>query len=434
VRTIDLIQAKRDGKHLGDDAIRFVIDAYTRGEVPDYQMSALLMAVYFQGMAPEELTAWTRAMLHSGTVLSWPEVERTCVDKHSTGGVGDKISLPLAPAVVACGGAVPMVSGRGLGHTGGTLDKLESIPGFRVRLSLEETRRVMRELGCVLIGQTDEIAPADRKLYALRDATSTVESIPLIASSIMSKKLAEGVSGLVLDVKTGSGAFMRTRERAQELAATLVGIGNGMGTRTVAWITRMDRPLGRLVGNALEVVESIATLRGEGPEDITALTEVLGAEMLVLAGVAADVEDGRARIAASLRDGSALDVFRRMVAAQGGDPRSVDDTTLLPTARDKVVFASTRAGWVEAIDTAELGRAGMVLGAGRATAEDAIDPAVGLEVLATTGDRVEVGDPLVVLHVNDRRNLDWATRLLEGAYRIGQAQPAHVDLFLERVS
>lgn len=434
MRTNDLIQRKRDGGALTGDEIRQLIDEYTRGDVPDYQMAALAMAVFFRGLAPDELTAWTRAMLHSGSVMDWSDLGRVCVDKHSTGGVGDKISLPLAPAVVACGAAVPMVSGRGLGHTGGTLDKLESIPGFDVRLSLEQTRRVMRDVGLVLIGQTAEVAPADRKLYSLRDATATVESIPLIASSIMSKKLAEGIDGLVLDVKCGSGAFMRTRERARELAETLVGIGNGVGTRTVARITRMDRPLGRLVGNALEVVESIETLKGEGPDDVTTLVEVLGAEMLVLARVTDDLDVARARIARSLRDGSALAVFRRLVEAQGGDPRAIDDPRLLPTARDRYAVLAESAGVVQAIDTAELGRGGMMLGAGRARAEDDIDPAVGIEVRATVGDAVSPGDALVVLHFNDPSWLDRAADVVRRSYTIGDEAPAPVDLLLERVA
>ncbi|GMV41970.1 MAG: thymidine phosphorylase [Myxococcales bacterium] len=434
MRTVDLIQKKRDGRPLATAEIEHLIAAYTRGDVPDYQMAALAMAIFFRGLDASELTAWTRAMLHSGSILDWSALGRPCVDKHSTGGVGDKISLPLAPAVVACGAAVPMVSGRGLGHTGGTLDKLESIPGFRVRLSLEETRRVMGDVGAVLIGQTDEIAPADRKLYSLRDATATVESIPLIASSIMSKKLAEGVQGLVLDVKTGSGAFMRTRERAKELARTLVDIGNGVGTRTVARITRMDRPLGRLIGNALEVVESVETLRGEGPDDVTTLVEVLGGEMLVLAGVTQDPEDGRARIARSLRDGTALEVFRRLVEAQGGDPRAIDDTSHLPAAAERVVVRAERAGFVQAIDTAELGRAGMVLGAGRARSEDSIDPAVGMRVLATVGDTVSAGDALVELHVNDAAHLRWAIDGVLRAYTLADTPPDPVELLLERVA
>lgn len=434
MRTNDLIQRKRDGLTLSGDEIQHLIDAYTRGDVPDYQMAALAMAVFFRGLTPDELTAWTRAMLHSGSVMDWSDLGRVCVDKHSTGGVGDKISLPLAPAVVACGAAVPMVSGRGLGHTGGTLDKLESIPGFDVRLSLEATRRVMRDVGVVLIGQTDEVAPADRKLYSLRDATATVESIPLIASSIMSKKLAEGVAGLVLDVKCGSGAFMRTRERARDLAATLVGIGNGVGTRTVARITRMDRPLGRLIGNALEVIESIDTLRGEGPDDVTTLVEVLGAEMLVLAGITGDLDDARGRIARSLRDGSALDVFRRLVAAQGGDPRAIDNPRLLPTARERFAVVAERAGVIQTIDTAELGRAGMMLGAGRARAEDDIDPAVGIEVRATVGDAVSAGDALVVLCFNDPSWLDRAAEVVRRSYVIGDDAPEPIDLLLERVA
>jgi pyrimidine-nucleoside phosphorylase len=433
MQTIRTIQAKRNGEALSPDAIREVLAGYTAGEVPDYQMAALLMAIYLQGMSPPELEVWADAMLHSGEVLDWSSLGIPTADKHSTGGVGDKISLPLAPAVAACGVAVPMISGRALGHTGGTLDKLEAIPGFTVGVSNERAREIVAQHGVVLMGQTAQIAPADKKIYALRDATGTVESIPLIASSIMSKKLAEGVDALVLDVKVGSGAFMKTEARARELAETLVGIGEAAGCRTVALLTRMDRPLGRLVGNALEVAESIATLRGEGPADIRELVCLLGGEMLALTGVATSAEEGRTRIGTALDDGSALARFRGLVEAQGGDVACVDDPGQLPSASGRHVVRARTSGVVTAIDAEDVGRASMRLGAGRAVAEDPIDPAVGLEVLKTVGDVVTQGDPLVELHFNDGSRLESAEVLIHEAYTLGQTPANALELCIGRV-
>ncbi len=432
---LDILRAKRDGVPVDPDALRWLVEAYTAGELPDYQMAAFLMAVFFRGMRGEELAAWTQAMLHSGRVLDWSALDGVPVDKHSTGGVGDKISLPLAPAVAACGAAVPMVSGRALGHTGGTLDKLESIPGFRVDLPLERARALVEELGLVLIGQTAEVAPADRKIYALRDTTCTVESIPLIASSIMSKKLAEGIRGLVLDVKTGSGAFMRRLEDARALAEALVEIGARNGCASVAWITRMDRPLGRAVGNAVEVAESVEVLRGGGPPDVRELVEVLGGEMLVLAGVAPDMSRARAAVARALDDGTALERFRALVEAQGGDPRAVDDPeAFLPQPPHRTVWTAPRAGWIRAIDTQLVGIACMRLGAGRTRVDDVIDPSVGFRVLRTVGDRVERGEPIVeVLYADEARRAE-AVELLARAYDIGEeAVPPGPPLLIERL-
>jgi pyrimidine-nucleoside phosphorylase len=430
---IDVIQKKRDNGVFTTEEIQSVIQGFTADAIPTYQMAALLMAIYLNGLNEDELAAWTDAMLHSGLIMDWSQLDRPTADKHSTGGVGDKISLPLAPAVAACGVAVPMVSGRALGHTGGTLDKLESIPGFDVGVSLEDARRMVSEIGLVLMGQTAEVAPADKRIYALRDAIGTVESIPLIASSIMSKKLAEGVDALVLDVKVGSGAFMKTRERASELAHTLVGIGRRMGCATVAYLTRMDRPLGRLVGNALEVHESVEILRGGGPADIRELTVTLGAEMLVQAGVAEALPDGRRQIESSLDSGEALERFRRLVIAQGGDGRVVDDLSLLPQAAKQVDVVAREAGHIVAIDTEKVGRASMSLGAGREKAEDDIDPAVGLEVLKTVGDEVSVGEPLVRLHVNDEDRVQVAEEWIFGAYQVHDAAPKESELILERI-
>ncbi len=323
MRAYDIIQKKRDGGIVSDDELQFLISGLGDGTVSDYQLTAFLMAVFFRGMQASEVTAMTKAMLHSGIVVDLSDVPGKKADKHSTGGVGDKISLPLAPAVAACGVPVPMISGRGLGHTGGTLDKLESIPGFRVDLDLDTYRKLVKTQGCCLIGQTKEVAPADKKLYALRDVTATVDCIPLIASSIMSKKLAEGIDALVLDVKVGTGAFMKTRSDAEKLARTMVSIGSGMGKTVVARLTAMDQPIGRFVGNSLEVMESLDVLEGKGPDDTVALTVELGAEMLVMGGVATDLDDGRARIKTSLHDGSARERFGRIIEAQYGDRRVV---------------------------------------------------------------------------------------------------------------
>ncbi len=426
MRVVDLIEAKRDRGQMEPDAIRAVIAAYSRDEVPDYQMASLLMAIYLNGMSPAELAPWTDAMLRSGQVLDLGHIAGVKVDKHSTGGVGDKISLPLAPLVAACGVPVPMVSGRGLGHTGGTLDKLESIPGFRTDQTVERFVELVGTLGLGLIGQTAEIAPADKRLYALRDVTGTVASIPLIASSIMSKKLAEGIDALVLDVKVGTGAFMRTLDDARTLAQTMVAIGEEMGKKVVALLTDMNQPLGRTVGNALEVRESIDILRGEGPADTTALTLELARTMLSLGG------EDPAEAERALQDGRGLERFRQIIEAQGGDPKVVDDPDRLPTATREIVFEAPRDGYVGAIDTTAVGVAGVCLGAGRAKKEDAIDPAVGLTIEARLGDRVVKGQPLVRVHHADR-GVDDALARLRAAYRIDDTAPTVGPLVIDRI-
>jgi pyrimidine-nucleoside phosphorylase/thymidine phosphorylase len=391
---VELIRRKRDGEALAPDEIAAFVRGYTEGTVPDYQAAALLMAIYFRGLDGAELAALTDAMLHSGDVVDLSSLPGRKVDKHSTGGVGDKISLHLAPAVAACGVNVPMISGRGLGHTGGTLDKLESIPGFRVDLDVDRFRAVLADCGMALIGQTARLAPADKKLYALRDVTGTVESIPLIAASIMSKKLAEGIDGLVLDVKCGAGAFMKTPERARQLAETLVGIGRRAGKRASALITNMDQPLGRWVGNAVEVQESIAVLENRGEPDLVELTLALGAEMLVLGDAARTVEEGREKIARVLADGSALARFRRCVELQGG---KLPETTRGWFAEDTVRVAapSTSAvSYVQSIDAEAIGLAAISLGAGRTRKEDDIDHGTWIWVKKKVGERVERGDDL----------------------------------------
>lgn len=426
MRVCDLIELKRDGAVLEAGAIAELIAEYTADRVPDYQMSALLMAIYLNGLTPPELSAWTDAMLHSGQVLDLGHIAGVKVDKHSTGGVGDKISLPLAPLVAACGVKVPMVSGRGLGHTGGTLDKLESIPGFRTDLSVQRFTEMVAEFGLCLIGQTAEIAPADKKLYALRDVTGTVSSIPLIASSIMSKKMAEGIDALVLDVKVGSGAFMKTEAEARELAETMVNVGKRLGRQVVALLTDMSQPIGRTVGNALEVRESIEVLRGGGPADTRALTLRLAEEMLALA----DVDPAEATRA--LDDGRALEVFRKVAAAQGGDVGVIDDPDLLPKAPSVEPLLATQDGYITAIDAQQVGLAALMLGAGRQQASDTVDPRVGLVLDARVGDRVSKGQPLLWLH-HDQVGLDDARRRLTAAYRFGDAPPAHTPLIIDRV-
>jgi len=418
MRAVDLIQRKRDGHELRPEEISSFIDAYTRGAIPDYQASALAMAIYFKGMTAGETVALTRAMMETGQVLDLSELPGPKVDKHSTGGVGDKASLVLAPLAAACGVFVPMISGRGLGHTGGTLDKLESIPGFRVGLSLEEFRAVLRKARLGLIGQTPEIAPADRKLYALRDVTATVESRPLIAASIMSKKMAEGIDALVLDVKTGDGAFMKSFEDSKALARAMVEIGRGMGKKVAALITGMDQPLGRAVGNALEVVESVETLQGRGPADLEDLSVELAAWMLSLAGAAPSLEAARAKVRDALRSGAGLAKLREVVELQGGDPRVCDDPARLPAAREKVDLPAPRRGRVASVACRAVGHAAMLLGAGRETVDGRVDPAVGLVLHKKVGDGVEEGEPLLTLHVNDRRRLDESVTLLTGAFRV----------------
>ena len=433
MRAYDIIQCKRDGGVVSDAQLRFLINGLLDGSVSDYQLTAFLMAVYFRGMNNDEVVALTGVMLNSGIVVDLSNVPGKKADKHSTGGVGDKISLPLAPAVAACGVPVPMISGRGLGHTGGTLDKLESIPGFRVDLDLETYRRLVGEIGCCLIGQTKEVAPADKRLYALRDVTATVDCIPLIASSIMSKKLAEGIDALVLDVKVGTGAFMKSVAQATTLAETMVQIGKGMGKTVVARLTAMDEPIGRFVGNSLEVIESLDVLEGHGPADTIALTVELGAEMLVMGGVATDLDDGRIRITRSLQDGSARERFGVIIEAQHGNRRILDDRTLLPTAPKQTVWTAERSGFLTRVDSEAVGKASMQLGGGRARAEDKVDHRVGLEIHARLGERITTGQPLVTLHHADT-GLEAATALLRGAYVIGDDDVRPAPLFQARIA
>ncbi|WP_090490271.1 thymidine phosphorylase [Myxococcus virescens] len=429
----ELIKAKRDGGRLEPADIRAFIEAYTAGTVADYQMAAMCMAIFFRGMDSRELGAWARAMLESGEVLDLSDTPGVKVDKHSTGGVGDKVSLSLAPLAAACGVPVPMISGRGLGHTGGTLDKLESIPGFNVNLPTSEYRRLVREVNCCLIGQTAQVAPADKKLYALRDVTATVDCIPLIASSIMSKKLAEGIDALVLDVKVGSGAFMKRDEDARTLAKTMIGLGAEMGKKVVALLTDMDQPLGRKVGNALEVIEAVDMLRGNAPEDYTEVTYALTAEMLVLGKKAATVEEAREKLRKVVEDGSAVRKLKEIVQVQGGDPRSIDDYSLLPQAKATVDVVAPRDGFVTGIDTEGVGLAAVALGAGRQRTDSKIDPAVGFTLLKKSGESVKQGEPLVRVHYNDAAPLENVKARLLAAYRFGDVAPVARPLIRERV-
>src|SRR5579862_6418038 len=417
MRAVDLIRRKRDSGELASAEIQQFIAAYTRGDIPDYQMSAWLMAVVLRGMSRAEIAALTEAMLHSGRVLDFSDLAGRKVDKHSTGGVGDKTSLIIAPIVAAGGLKVPMISGRGLGHSGGTLDKLESIPGFNVNLTLTEFRRVLATCGCALIGQTAEIAPADKKLYALRDVTGTVESPALICSSIMSKKLAEGIDALILDVKVGSGAFMKREEDAAHLADLLVETGTRMGKRVVALITDMDQPLGRAVGNALEVIEALEVLDGRGPADLRDLCLELTAWMFLLGGSVASVAEGKSLAAELIASGRGKEKLREIIRLQGGDASIVDAPERLPHARHTFDVASAGHGYVVAMECEQLGAACMVLGGGRAKKEDAIDPAVGLIVHRKIGDLVQQGETLCTLHYNDAGRVDEARRLVETAYR-----------------
>jgi thymidine phosphorylase len=416
---VDVIRTKRDGGTLTDAQIDWVVDAYTRGVVADEQMSALAMAILIRGMSGGEIARWTQAMIESGVRLDLSSVSRPTVDKHSTGGVGDKITLPLAPLVAACGAAVPQLSGRGLGHTGGTLDKLESIPGWRAQLSNREFLDQLGSVGAVVCAAGDELAPADRKLYALRDVTATVESIPLIASSIMSKKIAEGSAALVLDVKVGSGAFMKNESDARELARTMVGLGHEHGVRTVALLTDMSTPLGRTAGNALEVRESLEVLAGGGPADVVELTIALAREMLAAAGLSAvDPAD-------ALADGRAMDVWRRMISSQGGDPDAP-----LPTTRETHVLTAPASGVLAELDALAVGVAAWRLGAGRARKEDPVSPGAGVVLRAKPGDEVRAGDPLFELHTDEPARFDAALEALNGGYRIGSAvtrRPVVID-------
>ncbi|MEX0757167.1 MAG: thymidine phosphorylase [Acidimicrobiia bacterium] len=433
MNVVDLIEAKRDGGQLSDDEIAGLIKAYTAGTVTDYQMAAMAMAVFIRGLGPEELAAWTTAMMHSGEILDFGHIPAPKVDKHSTGGVGDKVSIPLAPIVAACGVAIPMMSGRGLGHTGGTLDKLESIPGFRTQLAPAEFRAVLENHGLVLAGQSETLVPADRKLYALRDATGTVASIPLIASSIMSKKLAEGLDALVLDVKVGVGAFMQELPDARRLAETMVGIGTRHGVETVAMLTSMDAPLGMEVGNASEIRESLAVLRGDGPDDLVEVTMALGAEMLRAAGISRDDADARRRLADSVGSGRALELFGEVIQAQGGDPRVIEDESLLATSDRSHDVPAERGGVLTVCHARKIGVAAMRLGAGRERKEDTIDPGVGITLHAKPGDKIQSGQPLATLHYRHPARLQEALRVLDGAFEIGETAEVG-PLIIDRVA
>src|SRR3954467_11572727 len=429
-----LIERKRDGGRIEPGEWRALASAYATGHVPDYQMAALLMACFLKGLDRGETTALTEAMLQSGDRFELSHLGIPRVDKHSTGGVGDKVSLILAPLVASLGVAVPMMSGRSLGHTGGTLDKLESIPGFRTDLSLADARRQMEEIGCVMIGQTPEIAPADKKMYALRDATATVESIPLIASSIMSKKLAEDLTGLVLDMKRGSGALIPEVDRVLELAQVMIKLGADHGCPSVALVTAMDRPLGRACGNALEVEESIAALRGEGPPDLMAVTYALGAEMLVLAGVADDQDAARRMMEIAIGTGRAAEHFQKIIESQGGNPAVVDDPALLPQAAEVELFAATRRGFIARVEPRAVGRGGSALGGGRTTMEDKLDLSVGFVITARPGDWVEQGEPLATTFAHDRAGGEAGRGAMRAALVIADEADPPMPLVSHRVT
>jgi pyrimidine-nucleoside phosphorylase len=429
---VELIRAKRDGGELEPDALRWIISEYTANAIPDYQMSSLLMAIIFRGMSQEELGPWTDAMLHSGDVLDLSGVTKPIVDKHSTGGVGDKISIPLVPIIAACGVAVPMMSGRGLGHTGGTLDKLESIRGFSTIIEPSAIDAQLNEVGVVMVGATETLVPADRRIYALRDATGTVPSVPLISSSIMSKKLAEDLDGLLLDVKVGSGAFMKTVEQATTLAEMMVGIGAGHNTPVTALLTNMAQPLGRAVGNANEISESVEVLRGDGPEDVKTLTIRFAVEMLLLAG-ARDVDSAEADVVGVIESGAAFETMLELTMRQGGDPAVIENTDLLPRATSEYVVTAPRSGFVSRCDAYDIGAAAVRLGAGRSTKEDTIDPAVGFLVEAKVGDRVDTGDPLVRIAYNDESKLQSALDMLDKAWEISYETVPSFDLILGEI-
>jgi pyrimidine-nucleoside phosphorylase len=430
VRAVDIIRAKRDGAALSRQAIDAFVAGVTDGSWPDYQASALLMAIVLRGMTAEE-TAWlTDAMVRSGRRVDLSGIPGVKVGKHSTGGVGDKVSIVLAPLAAACGVVVPKMSGRGLGHTGGTLDKLEAIPGFRVALSLDEFLAALQDVGCSLISQTKDIAPADKKLYGLRDVTATIESVPLISASVMSKKLAEGSNALVLDVKCGSGAFMKTVPDALALARSLVAIGTANGVRTEAFITAMDAPLGKAVGNALEIAECVETLQGRGPRDLQSLIVRLASRMVQLAGTDVSEADATARVTDALRSGAALAKFAAMVARQGGDADIVRDPTRLPRAAHRHDVAAAAAGYLQRLDAELVGQASMLLGAGRDKVDDDIDPGAGIVINKKPGDAVRTGDVILSLIYNDRRRVDQAIELAESALEIGPTAPAPQPLIL----
>lgn len=428
-----VIEKKRDGQLLSEEEIRWFIKGYTAGDIPDYQMAAMAMAIYLRGMTPGEIAILTDAMMRSGDLVDTSSIKAPKVDKHSTGGIGDKVSLVLAPLVACCGLAVPMISGRGLGITGGTLDKMESIPGYRTGLSDAEFIRVIQDCGCSIIGQTKQLAPADKKLYALRDVTATVPSIPLITASIMCKKLAEGIDGLVLDVKCGQGAFMKTRAHARALALSMVRVGRKMGKGMAALITDMNQPLGRCAGNAVEVRESIETLRGRGPEDLTDLTLEFAVEMLVLAGKTRNRKDAARTLRGHLTSGAAFRRFRRMVELQGGDVKVIDNPDLLPAAKIVRPFPSSRSGYVAEANADAIGRACVILGAGRAKTEDPVDFAVGVTGIAKVGEKVQKGQPLLTIHANEEARLRQALELLQRAFKVTAKAVRKPRLILEAI-
>jgi pyrimidine-nucleoside phosphorylase/thymidine phosphorylase len=433
MRAVDLLRKKRDSGELSREEIGFLVSGYTRGDIPDYQMAAWLMAVWIRGLNRAETAALTEVMLYSGEVVNHSEIPGKKVDKHSTGGIGDKTSLILAPIVAAGGLTVPMISGRGLGHTGGTLDKLEAIPGFNVNLPLGEFRRVLRECGMALIGQTAEIAPADKKIYALRDVTSTVENIGLICASIMSKKLAEGIDALVLDVKTGSGAFMKKEEDAVSLAEVMVETGKRMGKKVVALITGMDEPLGRMAGHSNEVIESVEVLKGGGPADLRDLSLDLSAWMFYLGERTKSVEEGRLLAENMVATHKALEKFRQVIRLQGGDERVIDEPERLPTARLHFHVPSAAGGFITGTNCEQFGIALAMLGGGREKKEDEIDHAVGLEFHKRIGDRVEKGEPLATIHYNSDAKLDEAKSRIAESYHIGEQAPNEKQPLVRRL-
>lgn len=423
MRMVDIIDTKRSGETLSDEQIDFFINGVVDGSIPDYQTSALLMAIWFNGMNAAETQRLTMDMLHSGDELDLSDIPGIKVDKHSTGGVGDKVSIPLAPLVASLGIVVPMISGRGLGHTGGTLDKLEAIPGFEVEISEDDFKQQLRDVGCIIAGATGNIAPADKKIYALRDVTDTVDSIPLIAGSIMSKKIASGTNALVMDVKTGAGAFMKSDEDAEKLARTLVEIGKGAGMDAMAVISDMNQPLGNAIGNALEIQESIEVLKNNGPADLVDLVLTIGSQMVVMAKKADTLDEARTMLEAQLANGEALDTFRRMIEAQHGDGNVVDDYTLMPQAKYRIPFLADRSGVITMMKADELGMASMLLGGGRAAKEDKLDYAVGLMLDKKVGDHVEEGESILTIY-SDREDVDDVIKLLRDNIMIGeQAEP-----------
>jgi len=433
MRTVDLIQRKRDGEELAPEEIEFLIEGYTNGDIPDYQMSAFLMAVFYSSMSDREVSRLTECMLRSGDTVDLSSISGVKVDKHSTGGVGDKTSFIVAPLAAAAGVVVPMMSGRGLGHTGGTLDKLESIPGFRTDLTAEEFTAQLKEHNLAFIGQTDRLAPADRKLYALRDVTGTVESIPLISSSIMSKKLAEGIDSLVLDVKVGNGGFMKKQVDARRLAQTMVGIGRRMDKKVQALITDMNQPLGYAVGNALEIMEASQTLQNAGPADLTKLSLELAARMIHLGKKAATLDEARRIAEKHLVDGSGYKKFKDVVAAQGGNPQALDKFELLPNATGMREITSPRAGYVSVIDAEDIGVASNMIGAGRNKKEDSIDPAVGIILEVKVGEKVDAGSVLCRIYYTREESVEEAADMVEDAFRISAQKPDERELILEVV-